>query len=785
MDAPVATRQQPDRGQGNGLAPSEDAGQDGRAVWELRPRLRRDVVFADTGDGALLRHADAALVLKGTSAYRWVSTLVPYLDGGHTVADLCAGLGDARRGMVADIVRTLLDRGMARAVVPEQPTELPAAVRERFRAQIGFLDHYADGPLRRFAAFRSSRVLLAGSGTVALAAAACLLRNGLEAVDLLHPGDGAGVPEQLRAAAADLERSGCPATVRLVPPPAAGLDGDGDRRGGPTKRFDVVLALGDDLGPARLVELTRSAVAGGPALLPLLTVGGLAVLGPVVRPGGAPCWVCAMLRLEANLDAAAVAEVWRAAALASPPSAAGGVTGPVARMLGNTLAFDLFRLRSGGLPAEADGAVLVQDLHTLDTARDRVLPHPACPVCGPGGEGDGAPDPAASAPSAAEPVGGWELDGEALRELQEALLGAHAGVLSGYADGAITQMPVKVGRVRLGPPGRASGAPREVTGFDVETVLAARGRAIQAALLAYVDDVSAAPGALAAVTRPGGRLGSLQAASRVGARVGLGELVTSGGPDGPEDPGTGWVAARSLVSGQACQVPVAAAYPRTGDAAAAVERIAAGAGCAPTLEGAVEAGLVAALAHRALLRAVDGRDAAVPLDAGAFGEDAELGFLARSLGHLGRGCRLLRLPGAAPAATVLAVSDGGDDDPPAWSLGSARSLRDAAHAALRDLTGALQLRHHGEAAADLGDPPLPELDPRALPVGPAADGAAATGAAAAADLVDGLRSRGEDALVVETTTRDLRAVGFVTVRVLLTPEPKGGEQRAGNRRPAQ
>ncbi|RKN47660.1 hypothetical protein [Micromonospora endolithica] len=167
----------------------------------VRPRLRHDVVFAESADGVFLRHSDNGFVLKGRSAYRLVSSLTPHLTGEHSVEDLCTGLGDAQAAMVTATIRTLLDRGFVRDRGREPDVVLAPEVKARFQRQISFVEHYVDGAVGRFAAFRQSRVLLIGRGEVVDAAALALLRNGLLRVHLSRPA-GAARPSRARASSA-------------------------------------------------------------------------------------------------------------------------------------------------------------------------------------------------------------------------------------------------------------------------------------------------------------------------------------------------------------------------------------------------------------------------------------------------------------------------------------------------------------------------------------------------------------------------------------------------------
>src|SRR5262245_29661502 len=81
-----------------------------------RPRVRRDVLYTQVPEGVLFHDAKTGFRLHGRSAYRFATLVVPHLDGTVTVGDLCGGLGQTQRAMVHNLVRSLYERGFARAV---------------------------------------------------------------------------------------------------------------------------------------------------------------------------------------------------------------------------------------------------------------------------------------------------------------------------------------------------------------------------------------------------------------------------------------------------------------------------------------------------------------------------------------------------------------------------------------------------------------------------------------------------------------------------------------------
>jgi hypothetical protein len=105
-----------------------------------------------------------SFTLKGRSVYELISTLAPFMTGEMTVGELCRGLDPKRSQMVRSVIRTLLDRGVVKDQVPENPDVLPQEVAAHFRRQIELIDHYANGSRARFKAFRESSVLMVGNG---------------------------------------------------------------------------------------------------------------------------------------------------------------------------------------------------------------------------------------------------------------------------------------------------------------------------------------------------------------------------------------------------------------------------------------------------------------------------------------------------------------------------------------------------------------------------------------------------------------------------------------------
>lgn len=336
-------------------------------------------------------------------------------------------------------------------------------------------------------------------------------------------------------------------------------------------------------GSRQLLRLLTEGVPAGRRLLGAWTFGDRAVIGPEMTAGHTGCWCCAALRLGAGTDAADSADLWASVGPAAPlGTPAPLIGGPLAGMLGNLLAFEVFRLVTGALPAETRGQLVVQDLDSLDVLTEPLLPHPRCPYCSAAPEGEHAErvDALRTAhpedESAAAPADG-AADEDAARaalaalEERDVLVREAAGVFTAYADDEWEQTPLKIGTVRLG---LAPGRTREVSAVDVHHVAGARLNALFRAAEVYAEHV-VPPQVLTAA--------ALEAAAGKWTRLAPAELAVSSGLDVPADRIAHFSEATSLLDGRTVLVPAGAVRTFGGwNDAGLFERTSAGTGAAGT-----------------------------------------------------------------------------------------------------------------------------------------------------------------------------------------------------------
>ncbi|MET9999231.1 TOMM precursor leader peptide-binding protein [Streptomyces microflavus] len=723
------------------------------ALAGTRPRIRRDVLFTETPGGVLFHNADGGFHLTGRTAYCFASLVVPHLTGQHRLDELCVGFGPAQRAMAAELVKTLYARGFARDI-PEAASGadtaggegLPEEIAERFAAQIAYVDHYTDDAPARFTRYHTTRVAVLGDDETARWCALSLLRNGCARIGTTTPHD--DVTAEAAGVGAQVDTVTARAGTLPAGPGASWADLDG---------YDVVVVTGPGAG-ARTHRLLAAGVPEGVTLIPAWLFGRRLVVGPLSTAASTGCWACALLRLGSNVDPGTAAELWSEAAGAVPPSG-DALSGPVAAMVGNLVGYEIFRLTTGALPAETDGQVLVQDLESLDVMAEPVQPHPRCARCA----SLDAREPAATLPdSLALPVAPTvetARDAEALVEelnrVSTALVRPYTGIFRRYDDEELTQTPLKLSRVEVALGG---GVRRRIAAFDVHHLAGARMRALYAAAEVYVEHVVPLP----VPDVPQQALRTLGPAA-----------LTTGGGTGAEP--TVWATATSLITKEPVRVPAAALRPfgpHNRDRAHLASR--AGSGAGGSAAEAAGLGLLSALAHDALVRAVRGTTRVSPV--AADGSDPELVFLLKSAANLDIAVELLDLGEAdrTSAHAVLAREAEGPSGQGRWAVGAGLSRRTATASALRDLLGQAQLAAEDPGAAvDLGDPLVGDLAAAAIAVG--GESVAVEGAETTFDAVlDRLRSAGRDALYAATTPADLPSGSVATARVLLTVDGEGG-----------
>lgn len=723
----------------------------------IRPKLKHNSVFLQTEDGVFFQSDRVVFRLKGKSIGRWISALGPYMNGEHTLDELCNGFAPAQREMLTQLVNTLLQRGVLKDAVFEIPEPLPASLRRQFAAQIAYIDHFTDRPQEKFKAFRESRVLLAGSGESLTALALSLMRNGLRDL-FLAPADSSEEYGRVLASEADRVRQGGNETSFSFP------------QNGPEdlEDYDVIVYCSDTSSLKELASLNEQCVRAGRPFLSATIFAGQTMLGPFTRSQGDPCWLCAQLRLSAHREAGKNAAFWRELALGDDLSSnSEGLFNPIARRIGHGLGFELFKILTGALPSETENGVILQDLEILEASSSKLTQHPLCPVCT-------RNDPTMTLQHLQEIIEGkhdHELTRNEIRTRHDRLFDSRIGAFREFNDEHIQQIPLKGARIAVSRPGASLAEENNITSYSIDDVMSAYRPAFIEAVNTYARSMPDPRGFLVASPR--------EMAERGHTVILPQQLATwSGGISLRASTPAGWLPAFSSLRRSPVYVPAAAVYPDTSlNRLGLFERTPAGGTVATTFRDALAAGLLSALGYAHLQELMRGRAAVAQLDLELLSSaEADLAYLIKSARRFESPFACLEVIHASPLSVMIARTTDASSKP-LMTFGFGLSIPEAAKMALLDFVGGLQtLQSEGELPAAIGHFCAGlSLDSDLACASPEASRLTAP-ACSLEQVEDYLRKMGQDALFVNTTPSDIwHAEALVSGRVLLTSgesEPK-------------
>jgi hypothetical protein len=396
---------------------------------EVRPRLADDVFFAPADEGVYVRGGAGAAVLSGKSTCDWLDRLVRYLDGRHTLGELCGRLSDDRRIVVEGIITGLLDAGLVRDVGADGPHTLSASEQDTYRAEIAFIRQFVDSAEQRFQRYRQTPVVAIGSGRMLAAWLRSAQRSGMARIRLALT-DECATEEYLSPAYTLLARLPVPQDETAL---RAAVNAG-----------DVVVHLSDAPMHERAVLLDRLCQQAGKTLLQAVVHGDRIWVGPV-QEGTAAGWESISRRIDG---------------LGEVVGGVDQVTASAAEIAGNRVAGMCFRHLTGILRVTEHPQVCEIEDSTLGHTAHTLLPHPLARPAAPDAEQD-------FLARIAELRAGPRLSEDDLASRSVACYGDRLGVFREIEEHDFTQVPLRVSQVSVSDPmglRRRAGLPDTVVG---------------------------------------------------------------------------------------------------------------------------------------------------------------------------------------------------------------------------------------------------------------------------------------------------------------------------------
>ncbi len=311
-----------------------------------RPRFAADVVFLPSRSGVSFCSHGAMFDIDEPGSYELVRRMARDLDGTASLAEIIERHDPDVRSTIVRLVDRLRDRGMIRDA-PVQTTRLSDVMRARFAAPLELLHHLADDAEARFERFRTSRVLMLGSGTAFGHCAAALLRNGLERLWVVERDEAMRDHAMIEAEAEaeQLRHAGLSADVQTI--------SEAELASRRLEPFSLVLYVVDSGSFHAFSIVGRKALKHGGALLAGVLLEHRSLLGPLMRMPA--CYVCTFRRtLRDVCDRSQIERLVRRDG--SPSQAADAM----ARRLGGDVAFEAFKALAGEVRPELTRGVILQ-----------------------------------------------------------------------------------------------------------------------------------------------------------------------------------------------------------------------------------------------------------------------------------------------------------------------------------------------------------------------------------------------------------------------------------------
>ncbi|GCE29371.1 hypothetical protein KDA_48550 [Dictyobacter alpinus] len=654
-----------------------------QTLMDIRPKIHQHVAYLLDNEELLFVSDKISLRFKGKAIIRWFERFGPYLNGEYTLEEICQGFNPSACEKIAQFVHMLREKGVLHDAFPEDASLLSQAVSRHFRSQIELLDHLTPTPLQSFKAFRESRVLLLGSGDALIALGLSLLRNGLKALSILPIDKMNGRQSYLSALTSQVEglsQNGIETNISLIEETfLTSFEGLRD--------YDLVVYCSERSSLKLLFELNQRCVDEHVAFFPSFLYAGTSFIGPFVAPDKqTPCWLCAQMRLTANETEEYEATFWQALALGDGPWLKEvSISFPVTRILGNTLAFEIFLSLSGAHSAYPVGKMILQDSETLEVSNEQLVPYPLCPVCS-------RPGSFTHPQQLLDVVGGnydRQTTSQELLEKMNQLIVPHFGIFQAWQDEQVEQLPLRCATLVMGVPFSSPRRRQEITSYSIEDLREARCSAFLEATLRY---------SMALVdTR---RMLCMNMHELIDAQeraIAEQFLVTWSGTCLPEADGRRqWMPAYSLSTESLCCVPAAAVYLSL-DLNGMFEKTSAGFAIGKTFQEVLTKGTLSALAYVHITDIFGGQQQLIELtdDDQPF-LDPDTLFLLRSAQRFERSFRIGEVVHTSPIHVVVIRLDDATAEECGLSWGYGLSGNDAVKMALSNLVARLQSHTMGQ-----------------------------------------------------------------------------------------
>ena len=325
----------------------------------MRLKVKRDTFYVPESNrnGVYFRNNLHSFRMEGDMIAQWIDTLLPMLNGEHTLQELTDGLPGPHRQRVLDIAGVLFKNGFLKDTSQDRPHQLAEDVLKKYARQIEFLDHLGGSGAYRFQSYRETKVLAIGEGTMLLSLLSSLTASGLAHIDYLIGDSSITNKERVAALISYAKEKDSEFTsneITYVP-----FDTEGLRK--LVRNYEAVLYVseGNIVELRKIHDISRQEKK---LFAPAIFLQDAGFAGPIISPDSEASWESAWRSVHRT----AVGERKDS----TPPSQVAGA------LLANVLVFELLKATAGVYESKDRNKFYLLKPETLEGSWHHFVTHP-------------------------------------------------------------------------------------------------------------------------------------------------------------------------------------------------------------------------------------------------------------------------------------------------------------------------------------------------------------------------------------------------------------------------
>ncbi|MFS0784248.1 bacteriocin maturation protein [Bacillus sp. 1P06AnD] len=261
----------------------------------MRLKLNKDTFFLpEPNKGVYIRNNLTSLRLEGQTIDQWLEKLTPAFNGLHSLQTITAGLTVPYQNRVYEIAQILLDNGFLRDVSADKAHDLSEQLLDQYAPQIEFLDSMGGSGGFRFQVWREAKVAIIGEGPLLLSLIQSLFHSGMPHVAVFCSNEQRTDQHRIEQLVNEAKKTEAEAAITAIEFP------EYNERAWTSALapYDSVMYGGKGNQDAPLKLIQSICKKNKKWFLPIVTLKGDTLIGPIIAPSSHSKWESAFKRLH-------------------------------------------------------------------------------------------------------------------------------------------------------------------------------------------------------------------------------------------------------------------------------------------------------------------------------------------------------------------------------------------------------------------------------------------------------------------------------------------------------